>query len=266
VLGAAAALFKVAFLVPAVAIAAAAAAPAIALAALVGATVLGFAAFAITFGADFWRGAFEAQTQTGLSSIHYAGGLWAQAAWNLLPLLACAALAVRWRRRARSPTLFVAVLAAGVGSLVLLVSLFKRGSYLNVLVVVEPPLLILAACGITWLLERVRRGAYVLVGAAAVLATAEVASLLASPQHPGLFGRPFAASAPGVPLSDPQVRREVVAINRCPAGYAYSGPPYLAFAARRRLPGNQPDQFIIARAGADSRFRKAAASDQRRCP
>lgn len=272
VLGACAVLFKVAFLVPAAAIAAAAAEPALALEGLLGACLAGFAACWMAFGSGFWRGAFQAQTQTGLSSLHYAGGLWAQAAWNLAPLLACAALALRWRHRAYGSRLFVVTGAAAAGSLLLLLSLFKRGSYLNVLVVVEPPLLILAACGVTWLLERVRpgrpgwRGAYVLAGVAAVLVTAEIASLLVTPQDPGLFARPFAASAPGLPLSDSQVRREFDLIRRCPPGSAYSGPPYLAFAAGRRLPGNQPDQFIITHARADRSFLTRAVRDVSRCP
>jgi hypothetical protein len=266
-LGAAAGVFKVAFLLPAIAIAAAAAAPPLALAALAGVTVLELGASLLGFGSAVWRNVFEAQTQTGLSSAHYAGGLWAQAVWNLLPLIVAAALAVRWRTRARSPQLLTAVVAGAVGTLVLLLTLFKRGSYLNVLVVVEPPLLILAACGITWLLER--RGAPIsraIVAAAALLVAVQVGSLLSSPRDPGAFARPGAASTSGWQLTDAQVDRQVALIDRCPVDLPFSGPPYLAFAADRRMPGNQPDQFIIDHARVERAFRSAAARDRPRCP
>jgi hypothetical protein len=163
----------------------------------------------------------------------------------------------------------VAVLAAAVGSLALAVTLLKRGSYLNALVPAEAPLTILAACGVTWLIERRaprNRGAIALAAAALVLGAVEVGSLLASPRDPSAFSRPGASSAPGWVLSDAQVGRQVATIERCPGGVPYSGPPYLAFAAHRRMPGEEPDQFIIARARADARFRAAAARDARRCP
>jgi hypothetical protein len=133
--------------------------------------------------------------------------------------------------------------------------------------VVEPPLLILAACGITWLLER--RGAALsraILAAASLLVAVQVGSLLSSPRDPGAFTRPGAASTPGWQLTDAQVDREVALIGRCPAWLPFSGPPYLAFAADRRMPGNQPDQFIIDHAKVERPFRAAAARDRLRCP
>jgi hypothetical protein len=94
----------------------------------------------------------------------------------------------------------------------------------------------------------------------------EVGSLLLSPRNPRLFARPLAASAPGWGLTDRQVRQQATRIGLCPSNVAYSGQPYLAFVARRRMPGNQPDQFIIEHAPADSRFLAQAERDQPRCP
>ena len=281
-LGAAAAMFKLAFLLPAAAIAAVAAAPATALSTLILATAAELATAWVGFGSAFWRGTVEAQTQTGLAPLHYAGGLWAQAAWNLAPLSLPAGLAIRLRRRVgadaggtagadpQATRLFRAVLVTAAASLVLLLTLLKRGSYLNAVVVVEPPLLILTACAITWLLERRTWATHPVLaslGAVALLLGAvEVGSLLVSPRDPGAFSRPRAATTPGWTLTDDQVRSQVAIIDRCPPDAAYPGAPYLAFAAGRRPPGNQPDQFIIAHASVDARFRTAAAVDRRRCP
>ena len=52
----------------------------------------------------------------------------------------------------------------------------------------------------------------------------------------------------------------------CPPDAAYSGPPYVAFEADRRMPGRQPDQFIVANARENARFLREAAADQPRCP
>ena len=55
-----------------------------------------------------------------------------------------------------------------------------------------------------------------------------------------------------------------------PAAAAHPAPPsqvpYLAFAADRRMPGNQPDQFIITQSSANARFLVAANRDVNRCP
>ena len=81
-----------------------------------------------------------------------------------------------------------------------------------------------------------------------------------------LYGRPFAAAAPGWVLGPDAVDRRVAAARVCPPGRAYSGPPYLAFLAHRRMPGDQPDQFILAHAGTYRAKRDAAGRDLPRCP
>ena len=262
VAGGIAAFFKVAFLVPVVAIVAAAASPLLAAGALLGTVAVGAAASALAFGSAFWREAFQAQAQTGLHSLHYTAGLWVQAGWNLIALGVPAIMALRDRAAARDKPLLRAVVAGTIGSLALLLSLLKQGSYLNALVVIEPAMLILAACGLTWVISE-RRGVSrrrdVLIAAGALaIGVVQVGSLLASPTRPTVFGRPFAASPPGWLLRNGQVDRQVALIRRCPSTVAYSGPPFLALAGARRMPGNEPDQFIIEHAAANRRFMNAA--------
>jgi hypothetical protein len=225
----------------------------------------------LAFGASpLWDNIVDGQAQTGRASLHYVTGLWAQAGWNLVALLALAGLA--WHRRAAlsDPALARTLAAAGLGGVLLLATLVKHGSYLTVLVVAEPPLLCLAAAGLTlaWRERRQRAARPALgigVAAALALAVAQTASLLASPQDPSLFTRPFAASGPARVLSGEQVRSTVRRIRRCPRGASYPGPPYLAFVAGRRPAGGQPDQFMIAHAPNLERFRQAAGADPAIC-
>jgi hypothetical protein len=55
-------------------------------------------------------------------------------------------------------------------------------------------------------------------------------------------------------------------LRACPPGVATGAAPYLAFAAGRRIAGDQPDQFIVANAPRLARFRVAAARDAPLCP
>ncbi|HKG03698.1 MAG TPA: hypothetical protein VKB03_10975 [Conexibacter sp.] len=261
--------FKLAFVLPALAVLLAARHRGRALLAAAVAGVVLAAGFLLAFGGPLFDGAVRAQRQTGTSGLHYVAGLWAQAGWNLVPLLACAALAWPVWRSATSEAVRVllrTLAAAAFGSLLLLLTLFKHGSYLTVVLVAEPPLLCLAAAGVVTALREGAIGRLTLAGAATVLAAIEVGSLFASPADPSLFARPLAASGPSWTLSPAQVRQEVAVRRACPSGVASSGPPYLAFAAGRRIAGDQPDQFIVANAAILARFRRAAELDQPRCP
>ena len=272
VLGAIAVAFKLAFVLPALVIVLVANPRRRALAAFAGTGLLLGLACLLAFGASpLWENVVDGQARTGRASAHYVAGLWAQAGWNLAALLLLAGLA--WHRRAALADLPLAhaLAAAALGSLLLLATLFKHGSYLTVLVVAEPPLLCLAAAGLTlaWRARKqphAARPALALgVAAALVVATAQTASLLLSPSDPSVFTRPFAASGPARVLSDEQVRRSAAQIRRCPPGSAYPGPPYLAFVAGRPPAGGQPDQFMIANAPNLARFRRAAGEDPSIC-
>lgn len=232
--------------------------------------LLGAAALA-AFGAPLLDGVVRAQRETGLAGLRYVGGLWAQAGWNLLPLAACAALAWPFRDRLADRDLARALAATAAGALLLLATLFKSGSYLTVVVVIEPPLLCLAAAGVvaawrSWQAAGAAGWAVAVAAAALALGIAQVGSLLADPGDPRPFTRPFAASGPGWNLSPEEVDAAVARLRACPPGLAASGPPYLAFAAGRRMPGDQPDQFILRHAPVLGELRDRADADQPRCP
>lgn len=273
VIGALAASFKVALVLPALAIVLATRERRRGLSALAAAGAALGLAFLLIFGEPLWSNVVAAQAQTGRAMLRHVVGLWAQAGWTLAGLLLLAALA--WPRRSAiaDPDLARTLLAASLGSLLLLGTLLKHGSYLTVVVVAEPPLLCLAACGIAAVLgDRARsRGAAawrarVLAAAAAVaLLVAQAASLLLAPDDPVLFTRPLAASGPARVLSDAEVARMAAAIRRCPAGSTYAGPPYLAFVAGHAITGSQPDQFMIHNAAGLEHFRRAAQDDGSVC-
>jgi hypothetical protein len=264
-LGALAVACKLAYVLPAVGIAVAVRRRGY----VVGLLVAGGLAAAIAlvaFGSPLVRGTVTAQARTGFATFGDATGLWAQAAWNLLPFAVPVVAAIALRSRAADPALQRSLLGALAGALLVLITLLKQGSYLNVLVVAEPPALTLAAFGAVALWEARARVALAAAGAGALLGAVEIGSLLVSPGDPVLYGRPLAKSAPGRVLGPAAVDRRVTAARACPAGEAYSGPPFLAFLARRRMPDDQPDQFILLHASTYHRLRDAAGRDQPRCP
>jgi hypothetical protein len=259
---------KLAFAIPVVAVALASAAPRRAVRTLVAAGLLLAALSLAVFGVGLWREAVEAQLQVGRESLHDATGLLAQAAWNELPLaLGAVAFAYfAWSDPAliRDRALAKTLAAASVAGIVLALSVFKRGSYINVLVVAEPPLLALATCGAAWWWRR-RRRSRPAVALAGALLVAQIASLLISPGDPSVAKRPFAHSGLNWSASPATVTRIVAAARRCPRATAYSGDPYFAFLAVRRMPGDQPDPFMLQHARVDGRFARLAARDQPRC-
>lgn len=230
--------------------------------------VLGLASI-VVFGTGVWREVVRAQLQVGQRTLHDAGGLIAQAAWNEFPLVVPAAAAV-WlvwsgREQPLEPALFRTLMAGAVAGLLLVLTVFKRGSYINVLVVAEPPLLALAAAGVAW---SVRWSPIAALPAAllGVLLVGQIISLLAEPAHPAIAKRPGARSGLAYNVGPDTVNRIVETARGCPAGRAYSGDPYYAFLAHRRMPGNQPDPFMLGYAAIDAGFARQAAGDQPRCP
>ena len=265
VLGALAAACKLAYALPAIGIAAAVHRRGYVAGLLVAGGLTAAIALA-AFGSPLFRGTVTAQAQTGFAALGDVAGMWAQAAWNLLPFSVPAIAAVALRRRAADPMLLRSLVGALIGALFVLVTLLKQGSYINVLVVAEPPALTLAAFGAVALWEARARVALAAAALGAALGVVEVGSLLASPGDPVLYGRPVAKHAPGWELGPAAVRRRVSVARACPRRLAYSGPPYLAFLARRRVPDDQPDQFILLHAATYRALRDAAGRDQPRCP
>lgn len=269
VLLALAAASKLAFILPALAIALVSRHRRQATAGLLLAGLVFAVASIAAFGTGLWREAVRAQLQVGHASLHYAGGLIAQGAWNELPLVVPAAAGV-WlvcsgRQRPREPELMRTLLASAVAGLLLALTVFKRGSYVNVLAVAEPPLLVLAAAGAAWC-ARWSRTAIVFVGLLGLLLAAQMVSLLVNPADPGIAKRPGARSGLAWAAGPGAVDRTVNIARRCPRGRAYSADPYYAFLANRRMPGNQPDLFMLGNASIDAGFAHRADADQVRCP
>jgi hypothetical protein len=142
---------------------------------------------------------------------------------------------------------------------------FKRGSYINVLVVAEPPLLVLAAAGAVWSVRR-SRAASIAVGLLGLLLAAQIVSLLVDPADPAIARRPGAKSGLAWTAGPGTVDRAVDTARHCRPARAYSGDPYYAFLSDRRMPGNQPDLFMLQYAPVDATFARRAAADQPRCP
>ena len=255
-------LCKLAFLLPAATVVLAARRRWQALAALVAGLVVLAAISEIAFGDAVWREAVRAQLQVGTAPLHYVGGLLAQGAWNEFALVLGAGLAVwTWRRRAGGTEPLVWTLAgAAVGGLILALSMFKRGSYLDVLVVAEPPLFALAVCGAVHGLERGGAWRVAMIALTALVAVQSV-SLLTSPSDPWAARRPGAHSGLEWTLGPGRVDSSVAEIRGCPVGRAYGGAAYLAFLAGRRMPGDQPDLFMLATAKVDQHFAELAAHD-----
>lgn len=229
------------------------------------------ASFLLIWGGPLIDNLVVAQRQTGFQP-EILPGLYAQAIWNLAPLLALAALALAARKRARDPALMQTLLALLAGSLALIVTFVKDGSYLNLLAVIEPAAVPLAAAGLVWLIEdrswlgRGRRPVAVAAVAASVFIAAQSLGVLLAPGNPVIFGNPFLSRPPGYELSDEGVRQAAESARACPPGVPYSGSPFVAFVAGRPLPAGQPDRFIVAKAATHADLQAQIIRSQPRCP
>jgi hypothetical protein len=207
-----------------------------------------------------------AQQDVGWHSLREFGGLAAQAAWNLAPLVVLAALGVAFALDARDPALVRTLVAVAVANLILVLTIAKTGTYVNTIVLAEPPLIALGAAGIVWALRPRRTVALAVAGAACALAAVQVGSFVASPTDPGLYVRPFSDPAHGWEADDAAVQRTVAEARSCPPGVPYSGAPFYAFLAERPMPGDEPDQFLLAQTPVAAAAARKAAADTPTCP
>jgi hypothetical protein len=268
VLGAVAIGYKWPFLLPGLAVAVVAPGRWRMAAALLGGFAAGVLLSFALFGAGrVYDDLVVAQQQIGWHSLHETGGLAVQAAWNLVPLVVPALAALWLRRSARDPALLRTVLALAAANLVLIGTITKTGTYLNTVALAEPPLMVLAAVGTVWLLRAVPRHAAALaaVGAVALLGAVQAGAFLLDPAHPGAFVRPGSAPAHAW-TGRATVDRALAAARRCPPGAAYSGSPYVGFLAGMRMPGDEPDQFLMAQAPIAAPHAREAVAEPARCP
>ncbi len=218
-----------------------------------GALLVQAAAFTAIFGTAFWRQTVLAQYQAGHGLDHDIGPF-VQGGWNLLSLVVLAAVAVWLRADSEDRALLGTVAAGAAGALLSALSIVKPGTGLNVLVPAEPLLLSLAIPGAVWACRRASAGpartvATTGVALLALLMVAQSVSTLADPTNP----RPF--QRPGLPQPEwtvvrtkANLARQVAQARACPRSSFYAGPQLAAFIAHRRVPGDQPDGFIVSRA------------------
>lgn len=221
------------------------------------------------FGPSMWGDIVLSQQETGLRTVKVLAEVVSQAGWNLLGLLIAAGAAVLLREHARDRDLLRTSAALAIGLLLTLPTMIKNGTGINVAVPIEAALVVLAVPGLVWSFSaapRPRRLVQGVIALGLVLVLAQTVSLFAEPDDPRPFTRPDAFDSPGTGQQSEEVRAEVARARRCPAGVAYSGVPYMAFIAERRMPAGQPDGFLTTMS---SRLEKVLAdvnADQPRCP
>ena len=243
VLAAVAVALKLAFVLPAAAVLLAAAGRGRALlAALVTGAVL-IAATLAGFGGAAWENLVTAQLESGRHGLGYVAELWVHAAWNEAALVLLALLAWRLRARSADPALVRTLAALLVGSGLMLITLVKDGSFLQILVVLEAPALVLSAAGLVWVRQEQGLALQVAGAAAALFVALQSASLLAAPDD-GPLMKPPGSGLEGGWLADKEVVGGGTGTG-CPESTAHPGPPWIAFVEGRRMPGHQPDVFIL---------------------
>ena len=262
VLAALAVALKLAFVLPAVAVLLVAPARGRALvAALVTGVVLA-AATLLGFGGAAWENLVTAQLESGRHGLGYVAELWVHAVWNEGALVLLALLAWRLRARSADPALVRTLAALVVGSALLLLTLVKDGSFLQVVAVLEAPALALGAAGLVWTYREGRVGLTALAAVCAVVVALQSVSLLVDPDDAPLMTPPGSGLDAGW-LADEEAVAAATA-TECPSEVAHPGPPWMAFADGRPMPGHQPDIFILRSATHADKAQVAAESP--RCP
>jgi hypothetical protein len=224
--------------------------------------------FTAVFGADLWKDTVVAQAHTGPPrDLGLLKGVWAQAAWNIVGLAALAVAAWVRRQDARDVRLLNMLVALAIADALTLLSVVKQGTGLAALIPLECTLVPLALAGAVWAVRG--RGALAVAGVAVALAFtyAQTVSLLASAETTAPFVYPLGErGAWGREASGAEVQRLVAAARACGAGVPYSGAPFVAFIARRRMPGNQPDQFLPLNSSTLEDVGARMNAERRRCP
>ena len=221
------------------------------------------AAFTAVFGTGFWTHTVEAQLHSGRRGLDVLRGVWGQAAWNLAGLVAAAGVAVAARGRVRDPALFRLAGGLALALLATVVTNYKQGTGLNILVPVELALLPLALTGAALATGRARA----LAVAALVFTLVQTASLLTTPRTATPFIYPGSERGSwGRVADEARVEAEERAARACPDGVVFNGQPYFAFVAERPMPGDQPDQFLTRHSKTLSEYVGPMFADTVRCP
>ena len=160
----------------------------------------------------------------------------------------CRRAAVVLRERAREPRLVITTAAAAIGSLVLVATVYKNGTYLNVVQLAEAPLLSLRGRA-AWLVD-MRAAPALAVGAASRCSAPRRwhrcwRRRTTRARSPARSRRALpAASSPGVRRATDAHARRRRRVSVRPTSHSCEAPHA----------SHQPDQFIIANAREDARF------------
>jgi hypothetical protein len=217
-------------------------------------------------GDGFWRDVVVAQMHSGSRSLGLLKGFWAQAGWNVLGLLFCAAVAVWLRNEARDRRLLVVAVALAAANIVTFLTNFKGGTSLNITVPVEASLVPLAAAGTVFAVRTAPSWVPALCVAALGFTLAQSISLFTAPHHPIPFLRAFSAPAWEIGLTGRQFEQTVAAARTCPPGDSYGGAPLVALAAGRSSPAGQPDQFLPSHSPTLAAVNAQIAAAKNVCP
>jgi len=216
--------------------------------------------FTASFGFGLWDDSVLAQMSSGRRGLDVLLGVWGQAFWSLVGLVALGLLVWRERARLRDAALLKLLAALAVAMLATLITNTKDGTGLNVIVPIEAALVPLAIAAVA--VSSLRWVAPV----ALAFTLAQSLSLVLSPHTATPFIYPSSErGAWGRDSDAAQVRAAVARAAACPPGVAYSGPPFIALLAHRAMPDDQPDQFLPSRSTHLAEVQKAIDAVQPRC-
>jgi hypothetical protein len=217
-------------------------------------------AFTAIFGVGLWDDTVIAQMSSGRRGLDILKGVWGQAFWSLIGLVLLAVLVWRERARLKDAPLFRVLAALAVAMLATLVTNSKDGTGLNVIVPIEAALVPLALSAVA--LTKLRwvapvALAFTLVQSLSLVLESRTATPFIYPtSQRGAWGRDSDTA---------QVEAAVAKAEACPPGVVYAGPPFIAFLADRRMPDDQPDQFLPSRSTHLADVQKAMDAVQPRC-
>jgi hypothetical protein len=217
-------------------------------------------AFTAIFGFGLWDDTVLAQMASGRRGLDILKGVWGQAFWSLIGLVALAFLVWRERVRLKDPALLRVLAALAVAMLATLITNTKDGTGLNVIVPIEAALVPIALSAVA--VTSLRWVAPVAIA----FTLAQSLSLVLSPTTATPFIYPSSQrGAWGRDSDTAKVDAAVAKAEACPPGVAYAGPPFIAFLADRRMPDDQPDQFLPSRSTRLADVQKAIDAVQPRC-
>src|SRR4051812_32110661 len=217
-------------------------------------------AFTAIFGFGLWDDTVLAQMASGRRGLDILKGVWGQAFWSLIGLVALAFLVWRERARLKDPALLRVLAALAVAMLATLITNTKDGTGLNVIVPIEAALVPVALSAVA--VTSLRWVAPVAIA----FTLAQSLSLVLEPHTATPFIYPTSQrGAWGRDSDTKQVEAAVAKAEACPRGVVYAGPPFIALLAHRAMPDDQPDQFLPSRSTHLADVQKAIDAVEPRC-